>query len=208
MRPWIRVGIAGLLGAVAMFFWASIAHLATPLGSVGVSEISSEDSVLAPMHAALGERSGLYLFPWSDGQGSEAMKAYEAKLATHPSGLLAYHPPGASAMETGQLVAEFLSELVQSLIAAALLAWAAVAGYWLRVSFVSLIGIAAGLTTNVSYWNWYGFPASYTAAYAGVEIVGYIAAALVIAAVLPRDISNALWRVSETEIRVAVGDMG
>lgn len=207
MRPWIRVGIAGFLGAVAMFFWASIAHLATPLGSIGVSQISHEDSVLAPMHAALGERSGFYLFPGTKGEGAAAMKTYAAKLATHPSGLLVYHPPGASMMRAGQLAGEFLSELVQALIAATLLAWAAVSGYWLRVSFVTLVGIAAGITTNISYWNWYGFPADYTAAYAGTEIAGYIAAALVIAAVLPRNIPNGLWRVRETEIAVTTGGM-
>ena len=208
MRPWIRVSIAGLLGAVAMFFWASIAHLATPLGAIGISQLPKDEAVLAPMHAILGERPGLYFFPRSEGQSSEAMKAYAAKLAVQPSGFIVYHPPGASSLTTRQLVVEFASELVQSLIAAALLAWAAIAGYWLRVGFVSLIGVAAGIATNLSYWNWYGFPANYTAAYAGVEIAGYAAAALVIAAVLPRNIRNGLWRVSETQINLALGDMG
>ena len=208
MRPWIRVSIAGLLGAVAMFLWASIAHLATPLGSIGISRIPEGESLLAPMHATLGETPGLYFFPRSEGQSAEAMKAYAAKLATQPSGFILYHPPGASSPVTRQLVAEFASELVQSLIAAALLAWAAIAGYWLRVGFVSLIGVAAGITTNLSYWNWYGFPTNYTTSYTGTEIAGYLAAGLVIAAVLPRNIPNGLWRVRETEITVAIGDMG
>jgi hypothetical protein len=208
MRPWIRIAIAGVLGGIAMFFWASLAHLATPLASVGISRIPNEQAVLRPMHTAMGETSGLYLFPWMDGQGGDAMKAYEAKLAAQPSGLLIYHPPGASSLEASQLVTEFASELIQSLIAAALLAWAAISGYWLRVGFVSLIGVAAGITTNISYWNWYGFPSDYTAVYGGIEIVGYVAAGLVIAAVLPRNIPNGLWRVTKTEVSVAIGDMG
>lgn len=203
MRPWIRVGIAGFLGGVAMFMWASIAHMATPLGSMGISQIPSEDSVVAPIHDALGDHAGLYAFPWLSSQSSAAMKAYRAKLADHPSGLLVYKPPGTPAMQTSQLVTEFISEAIQSIIAAALLAWAALAGFWKRVGFVALLGAAAAIVTNISYWNWYGFPASYTAAYASIEWIGYVAAGLVIAAVLPRNIPNGLWRVSETEVAIA-----
>jgi hypothetical protein len=31
----------------------------------------------------------------------------------------------------------------------------------------------AAITTNVSYWNWYGFPGAYTASYILIEIVGF-----------------------------------
>jgi hypothetical protein len=48
------------------------------------------------------------------------------------------------------------------------------------------MGLAAGLTTNVSYWNWYGFPSDYTLAYAGIDIIGYAVAALAIAGILKR----------------------
>src|SRR5689334_9442149 len=58
-----RVVLAGLLGGVAMFFWMSLAHVVLPLGETGVQEIANEPAVLSAMHAALGEKSGLYLFP-------------------------------------------------------------------------------------------------------------------------------------------------
>ena len=203
MRPWLRVCIAGFLGGVAMFLWASIAHLATPLASTGIGQIGHETALLREMRTALGDQSGLYLYPQMNGQGDAAMKAYGAKLRTGPSGLLVYHPPGAPMLTSAQLVTEFLGELAQALIAAVLLVWAAIAGYWLRVGFV---GLAAVLTTNLSYWNWYGFPGSYTLAYAGTEWIGYIAAALVIAAVLPRNIPDGLWRVSETELAISISN--
>ena len=34
-----------------------------------------------------------------------------------------------------------------------------------RVAFVLIAGILAAIATNVSYWNWYGFPGVYTASY-------------------------------------------
>lgn len=197
MRPWIRV-------AIAMFLWASIAHLATPLATTGISQIPNEGTLLTQMQTSLSDGHGLYLFPAMDTKAKDAMSAYAAKLQHEPSGLLIYHPPGASAMEGSQLMTEFASELVQSLIAAALLAWAAVSGYWRRVGFVALVGAAAAIATNLSYWNWYGFPGNYTLAYAGMEFIGYVAAALAIAAVLPRNIGHDLWRISETRIDVAI----
>lgn len=34
--------------------------------------------------------------------------------------------------------------------------------------------ICAATATNVSYWNWYGFPAPYTTAAIVTEIIGYV----------------------------------
>jgi hypothetical protein len=42
----------------------------------------------------------------------------------------------------------------------------------------------ASLPTNVSYWNWYGFPGSYTASYMAIQIAGFVVAGIVAALVL------------------------
>ncbi len=34
-------------------------------------------------------------------------------------------------------------------------------------------------TTNIPYWNWYGFPSNYTAAYMSIEIIGFLCVGLV-----------------------------
>jgi hypothetical protein len=114
-----------------------------------------------------------------------AMADSAAKMKVNPSGLLLYHPPGRGIeMMPMNLLTEFVKETITSLIAAFLLAQTLIAVYAARVGFVSLVGIAAGLTTNISYWNWYGFPTDYTLAYAFTDIAGYVAAGLAIAAVL------------------------
>jgi hypothetical protein len=91
-----RIVLAGVLGGVAMFLWASLAHMVLPLGRAGIREVPDDRALLAGMRSALGESSGLYMFP---ALGSDAdMKHYEQKLAANPSGLLIYHPPGGKAM--------------------------------------------------------------------------------------------------------------
>lgn len=182
----MRIIIAGIIGGIVMFVWTSIAHIALPLGQVGFSQIPNEKPVLSALENSIGSGSGLYFFPWTDMKSSNAMAQVEAKLKVNPSGLLIYRPPGAGGMTAQTLVIEFAKEAAISIIAAFLLAQTILLSYAARAGFIGLIGLAAGLTTNVSYWNWYGFPGDYTVAYAATDIIGYIVAGLAIAAILKR----------------------
>jgi len=118
------------------------------------------------------------------------MAEVTAKLKTSPSGLLIYHPPGSDGMTTSMLIVAFAKEFAVSLIAAFLLARWALIAYTARTSFVALVGLAATLTTNVSYWNRYAFPTDYTLASMTTEFVGNLVAGLAIAAILPRNRSS------------------
>ena len=53
-----------------------------------------------------------------------------------------------------------------------------------RVGVVTLISVSAGIATNVSYWNWYGYPLDYTVVQVLMEIVGGLVAGLAIAAIV------------------------
>jgi len=186
--PRSRIVLAGAFGGIAMFAWMSVAHLVLPLGAAGISQITNnEPALLADMHNAIGQEPGLYMFPsFRDipDHSAASMQAYERKLAANPSGLLIYHPPGAKAMTPGQLITEFLLELIEALLAVFLLAQTRLVSYAARVGFVTVVGILAALPTNVSYWNWYGFPTSYTMAYMTSQILGFVVAGLVAAALL------------------------
>ena len=57
-------------------------------------------------------------------------------------------------------------------------------GFLILVGFVFSIGILAAIATNVSYWNWYGFPAIYTASYMLIQIVGFLCVGVLAALVL------------------------
>jgi hypothetical protein len=183
-----RVWLAGFLGAIGMFVWASIAHIVLPLGTVGISEIPNEAPVLAAMQASIGSTSGLYFFPGMgvppnasrDAQRA-ALQNYDQKLAALPSGLLIYHPPGMKALTPGQLLTEFLTELVESLIVVWLLAQTRLNSFVSRVAFVTIAGIMAAITTNIPYWNWYGFPTNYITVYMFTQIFAYFVVGLIAA---------------------------
>jgi len=73
-----------------------------------------------------------------------------------------------------------------------LMARAGLESYAARAGFALGCGLLAAIATNVSYWNWYGFPGSYTLSYAGVEVAGMLAAGLVAAKVLGRPVAARL----------------
>jgi hypothetical protein len=186
-----RVLLAGILGGIAMFVWSSIAHVVLPLGRTGIKEIPNEQAVLSGMQAQLGTTSGLYAFPGmglgpnpTQQEQNYATQQYEQKLAVNPSGILIYHPPGAKALTSGQLMTEFLTELAEALLLALLLAQTSLATFASRIGFVTIAALMAAITTNLPYWNWYGFPTSYTTAYMSIQFIGYMVAGLVVAAIL------------------------
>lgn len=186
-----RVLLAGLLGGIAMYVWTALAHMVLPLGEAGVKEMPNETAVLSAMRASLGESRGLYLFPGmglgpdaTSQQKQASMQQYAQKLAANPSGIVMYNPPGMQVLAPRQFIAEFVKELIEALLVVVLLAQARLASFGSRLGFVVVAGVLASIGTNVSYWNWYGFPAGYTAAYMMTQIVGFVCVGMVAAAMV------------------------
>jgi hypothetical protein len=194
----MKILLAGIFGGIGMFIWTSIAHMALPLGQAGIREIPNESAVLSAMQSNVGEQTGLYIFP-GPGVGknatrqekNEAMKHMSEKIAANPSGILMYHAPGRPFAFGKWLGVEFGTELLQAILVVFLLAQTRIISFAGRVGFVLVAGILAAITTNVSYWNWYGFPCVYTASYMVTEIVGFFLVGVVAALVLPKRVPAA-----------------
>jgi len=176
----MRIFLAGILGGIVMFVWTSIAHMALPLGEAGIGEIPNESAVLSAMQSSMGDKTGLYIFPGlgvgknaTRQEKSEAMKQMQQRIAANPSGIMMYHPPGRTFAFGKSLAVEFTTEVLQAILVIWLLAQTRIGSFAGRVGFVLIAGILAAITTNVSYWNWYGFPGVYTASYILIEIVGF-----------------------------------
>jgi hypothetical protein len=191
-----RIFLAGILGAIAMFAWTSIAHMALPLGEAGVQNTMDDDALLAALKSTVKDKDGFYIYPSmglgpdaTHAQRSEAMKKYEAKLEKNPSGFFIYHPAGSRPMDMGKYLAtEFITELVEALLAVWLLGQTRILTFGGRLGFVTAIGIIAAIATNVSYWNWWGFPGNYTGAYIFIQVVGFFLVG-VIAAIMFRRVT-------------------
>jgi hypothetical protein len=177
----MRVLIAALLGAIAMFVWTSIAHMATPLASMGLSQIPNEQAVMSSMKDNI-LAPGLYFYPWMDPKDPNAMSKMQQAEKVSPHGILIYSPPGVNAdTDMGpMLIREFLKQFVQALIAAWIASLVA-GGFDMRFAVVTGMFISSGIAVNISYWNWYHFPLSFTLAAVTMEVVSGIVAGVAIA---------------------------
>jgi hypothetical protein len=185
-----RAFLAAVLGGIIMFIWNFIAHDVLPLGEIGMREFNNEDQVLDALKTNVGDAPGLYHFPGHKAgpnatrqERDEAIKRAMEKATTGPSGLLVYHPT--RQFSFGKLLGtEFATELLEAILAVFLLTQTRIQTFGGRVGFILVVGILGAITTNIPYWNWYGFPSNYTAAYMLIEIVGFLWVGLVAALVL------------------------
>jgi hypothetical protein len=187
----MKILLACILGGMAMFLWTSIAHMALPLGEAGIGEIPNESAVLNTMQSSIGDQTGLYIFPGlgvgknaSRQEKNEAMKQMNEKIAANPSGILMYHASGRPFAFGKAIGIEFATELLEAILVVFLLAQTRIGSFAGRVGFVLVAGILAAIATNISYWNWYGFPSVYVGSYMLIQIVGFFVVGIVAALVL------------------------
>jgi hypothetical protein len=187
-----RIILAGVVGGIVMFIWTSVAHMFTPLGEMGIREMHNESAVLDALKTNLGEDRGLYVYPGmglgpdaTSDQKREAMKKMGEKLSQNPSGILMYNPLRPLNMPK-MLGREFGKELLLALLAVFLLAQTRIVSFVGRVGFVTVVGLIAASSTNVSYWIWYAFPKRYTAAYMLIDIIAFLLVGVVAALIFPK----------------------
>jgi hypothetical protein len=108
-------------------------------------------------------------------------------VARYPSGILMYNAAGSRPIVISHsLLVDFLTDLAQALLAVFLLSLTRLTTFGARLTFVLLVGMLAAIATNVGYWNWYGFPWSYTLALIFTQVVGFLWIGLVAAFVMKK----------------------
>src|SRR5258707_4299244 len=186
----VRKLLAGVLGGLAFFVWSFVAHVVTGLGETGIQEIHNEQAVVSSMKANI-QADVLYFFPGyglpataTHSQKMAAMKDNAPKLKAGPVGILIYHPAGQDALSLRPLLTELGTNIVQVLLAVFLLGQTSLASFAARWRFITVAGVLAAISTNISYWTFFGFPGNYTMAYICIIAMRFVCAGLVAAAMV------------------------
>jgi hypothetical protein len=186
-----KILIGGVIVGVVLFVWSAVAHMALPIGEMGIKTIQNEDAVLAALKANINE-PGFYFFPGNElmqsrslpkEQQQAAMEAWEKKYAAGPRGIMVYHPTGDTPMHPKQFIREFLANVVGGWIVAFALAMALgrLTSFGARAGFVALLGLLPWVIVDISYWNWFGFPTSYLVAQLLDQAIGMLLAGIALA---------------------------
>ena len=59
----MKLVMAVLASAVAMFLWEFVAHMFTPLGEAGIKYLPGGDAVPSSLQSSIGGAAGMYVFP-------------------------------------------------------------------------------------------------------------------------------------------------
>lgn len=169
-----RILIGGVVGGFVLFIWGAIAHMALPIGGMGVSSLPQEDTVMAAVRDTA-TPPGFYFFPGIDMSmkaSPEVEAAWTEKFRAGPTGVLVVAPPGNDPMPPSMLVIELLSNIAAAMVGCIILAkiGGAASG---RIAAVTLFGLLGWLSTSVSYWNWYKFPTAMICGEAIEQLVGW-----------------------------------
>jgi hypothetical protein len=181
--------LAGVLGGLAFFVWQFVAHDVLPLGETGVKSMPNDEVMMEAMKTNILDH-GFYIFPGlsyppnaTSEQKTQMMEARMKKVASGPSGILIYHPSWDFSFGKA-LATELGTNIVQMLLAVFLLGLTSLTGFMARWRFLAVVGLVAAISTNVSYWNWYGFPGNYIVSYIFTVFMGFTIGGAVAAAIL------------------------
>jgi hypothetical protein len=179
----MRVFIAGLLGGIVFFAWGAIAHMALPIGQMGMREAKAEDPVIAALRDNLpGE--GVYMVPGLSPEQMKdeaAVKAYSQKAKSNPNAFIVYQPVGRDGMDMGaQLGIQAATDILSAMVVAWVLSLGAL-GFGQRVAASAGLGLFSWLTVSAPYWNWYRFTDAFSVGNLLEQVIGWLIAGVAIA---------------------------
>ena len=158
----IRVIVAGIVGGLVMFFGGFVMHAVVQTDNMFMQDLPSERVVVDPIRDTLRQR-GYYTFPARKAlQATEAgRKELHEKMAKEPSGIIIYNPDGITMWPA--MATELVSNVALCIILSAVLA--RVSGSKpTRIALAALLGVAAWMAIDVSYWTWYKYPDTFVLA--------------------------------------------
>jgi hypothetical protein len=181
-----RVVLAGVIGGLVMFAWSAVDHMILPIGEMGIRSLPAEPTLLPALKRAI-DRRGLYFFPgMPEGEMSKAQQdEWADRIRAGPRGILVYDPSGDEPMSFRLLAVELLSDIAAAIVGALILVQVR-AGWLSRAVTGMALGVAAWLSIEVSYWNWYRFPDAYTLGTLIDQGVGWLLAGAAIGLTLGR----------------------
>lgn len=154
--------LAALLGGLTIFIWGALSHTALEL-SGGMYPLKDGTAVIDAIRSQA-PNNGVYY----DSRGLLAVVSLRPDMADKSQHM------GAN------LGIEFATNCAEALLLAFLLARSRAKGVFERAQLTGLMGLAAFIGLEISYWNWYGFSPRFVMQGLVDIVVGWYLAGLVL----------------------------
>ena len=192
MRKSLLLGT--ILGGLAAFLWSSISWEVIGWHEKTLLTFQNDEGVAAVLLSHT-TQSGTYLLPGGpqqEGMTAEQKKAAQTVLMERmqrgPIMFAAVRREGFGSYARG-LVIQILSLMAAAFLLTWLLLQTRGLTYWKRVIFLAVVGLAAGVISDLPNWNWWGFSGLYTAVNVADFTLTWLFAGLIIAKVAKPQLS-------------------
>ncbi len=179
----LKKTIAAIICAAVLFAWGAVSWMVLPWHQMVANEFTDETEVADAIRENA-PRAGVYYLPF----------AHEDHKAGETAAFVNALPQGYDPGMTKQFVTQFIGNLISALIVICLLSQAAGLGYWGRVGFVALVGVAIGFVSHFPYWNWFGFPTPYVIVTFFDGLIAWLLAGLVMAKLVGKKLTGGISR--------------
>lgn len=181
----MRLLIAAIIGGIVMFIWGAIAHMALPIGEMGMQVAVEQDAAISALQASATQGEGVYMLPGFEPEkmaDKSFVDAFREKYQASPYALVIYQPGGNPALAS--MVPNLIKQFVTVTLAAFVLAWVLALGafgFGRRVLIAGALSLFAWLAINLPYWNWFLFPTAFTIGALLEQVIGWLLAGAAIA---------------------------
>ena len=169
MKEILAVAVCG----VVLLVWGFVSWVILPWHDMVTNRFTNEPAVMQVLKENA-PRAGVYTLPFSP----------EDHRAGETSAFVNVLPEGFDTSMVRLMGGALLGQWIGALLVVLLLAHTAGLGYWRRVLFVTLVGLAIAFISHLPYWNWFGFSTRYVAVMIVDILIAWFLAGLVMAALV------------------------
>lgn len=149
------------LSVIIAFIWSTISWMVLPWHSWDIKSFGQNGQLVTEAIRQESIEAGLYIVPNMDMKNHGSAEAQAQWMNGAKSGPFAYmniRPQGLSFSMGTDMLVQFLTQLIVSLIAYFLLVQTGPRGFLTSGLYVSLMVTSGAIMAHVPYWNWWGFP--------------------------------------------------
>jgi hypothetical protein len=172
----LKKTVATIVSGVILLAWGFVSWTVLPWHQMVTNEFTDEAEV-AEVIKENAPKAGVYYLPF----------AHRDQKAGETAAVVNALPRGYDPGMIKQLVTQFIGNLISALIVICLLSQTAGLGYWGRVGFVALVGVAIGFVSHFPYWNWFGFPTPHVVVTVIDSLIAWFLAGLAIAKLVAKN---------------------
>lgn len=165
----------GIIGGIILFIWGMISWMVFPW-HMNVINGFTDSTAVAQAVTSNAPRSGIYVLPYTQADSESA-----TTTQVMPQLFLSVNLKGAETMMIKPMVIGLLTQIIAAILVAWMLSKVVGLSYFGRVGFVVVFALAAGIVTDIPYWNWFAFDANYTLIVIADMLIGWFLAGLAMA---------------------------